>query len=335
VRTPSPGVVYSQRDLPNIDLGDRVDQLTEKEDLPEEVPTPGDGVRTFHVWRPKQGQYKVHSTNDVAAALGVALSADAQPLNVLALALVRPTQEVKPGKYLVDDRGRVRYFIDPTITGNLKERDTYVKPAKPVDVDLKDDLGKLTTRVTLANADGSLSVYRLWTNEKPKEEEAKEEDTEKKAEPPPYKADVPEGSYLVDDAGKVVYEVEGKKVGMKFAAPKTQVMAIIINGLLSQNLNWTMVLIGAFIAVTLELCGVSSLAFAVGLYVPMQYSVPIFCGGMVRWGVDAWSLRKSAAAAAGGTAEERAAAEVAAIAKTESSPLHRRRQPGRRPPGVP
>jgi len=54
--------------------------------------------------------------------------------------------------------------------------------------------------------------------------------------------------------------------------------------------------------------------------VPMQYSVPIFCGGMVRWGVDAWALRKSAAAAAGGSAEERAAAEVAAIAKTESSP---------------
>jgi hypothetical protein len=107
---------------------------------------------------------------------------------------------------------------------------------------------------------------------------------------------------------------------MKFAAPKTQVMAIIINGLLQNSLSWTLVLIGACIAVTLELCGISSLAFAVGVYIPMQYSTPIFLGGLVRWGVDWWTTREERRAAAEATdSESRAQAEVAAITKTETS----------------
>ncbi len=106
---------------------------------------------------------------------------------------------------------------------------------------------------------------------------------------------------------------------MKFVAPKTQVMGIIINGLLNQKLNWTLVLIGACIAVTLELCAVSSLAFAVGVYIPMQYSSPIFVGGLVRWAVDTWIARRARREAAADEAT-RAEAEVRAIAESESSP---------------
>ena len=95
----------------------------------------------------------------------------------------------------------------------------------------------------------------------------------------------------MDDSGAVRYENHPTKVNMKFEAPKTQVMGIIINGLLNNNLNWTLILIGAGIAVTMELCGVSSLAFAVGVYIPMEYSTPIFLGGLVRWAVDAWTMR--------------------------------------------
>ena len=102
---------------------------------------------------------------------------------------------------------------------------------------------------------------------------------------------VPEGEYLVDDTGAVRYANHPTKVTMKFEAPKTQVMGIIINGLLNGNLNWTLILIGAGIAVTMELCGVSSLAFAVGVYIPMEYSTPIFVGGLVRWAVDYWTMR--------------------------------------------
>ena len=47
-----------------------------------------------------------------------------------------------------------------------------------------------------------------------------------------------------------------------------------------------MVLLGVMIAITLELAGIPSLAFAVGLYLPIAVSAPIFVGGMVRWAVD-------------------------------------------------
>jgi hypothetical protein len=52
---------------------------------------------------------------------------------------------------------------------------------------------------------------------------------------------------------------------------------------MSQKLPWGLVLIGAFISVVLELCGLSSLAFAVGVYLPLSTSTPIMLGGLVRW----------------------------------------------------
>ena len=66
-------------------------------------------------------------------------------------------------------------------------------------------------------------------------------------------------------------------------------MATIIKGLLSQNLPWGLVLVGVFIAITLELCGIHSLSFAVGAYLPIATTAPIFAGGLVRW----WVERKS------------------------------------------
>jgi putative OPT family oligopeptide transporter len=70
------------------------------------------------------------------------------------------------------------------------------------------------------------------------------------------------------------------------AAPQATLMATLIKGLLSQNLPWGLVLVGVFIAVTLELCGVHSLSFAVGAYLPIATTAPIFVGGMVRWWVE-------------------------------------------------
>ena len=63
-------------------------------------------------------------------------------------------------------------------------------------------------------------------------------------------------------------------------------MATIIKGLLSQNLPWGLVLVGVFISVTLELCGIRSLSFAVGSYLPIATTAPIFAGGLVRWFVE-------------------------------------------------
>ncbi|MEY4191214.1 MAG: hypothetical protein RIR17_1950 [Planctomycetota bacterium] len=128
--------------------------------------------------------------------------------------------------------------------------------------------------------------------------------------------------FLKDSAimGKLSERDDGTRVNREFEAPKTQVMGIIINGVLKRDLNWTMVAIGAMIAFMLELCGVSALAFAVGVYVPIQYSVPIFAGGIIRWMVDAWLSRKSAKAMDTDDPEARAQAEIEALRKSETNP---------------
>jgi putative OPT family oligopeptide transporter len=69
-------------------------------------------------------------------------------------------------------------------------------------------------------------------------------------------------------------------------APQATLMATIIKGLLNQNLPWGLVLVGVFVSVTLELCGIHSLSFAVGSYLPIATTAPIFAGGLVRWWVE-------------------------------------------------
>jgi putative OPT family oligopeptide transporter len=69
-------------------------------------------------------------------------------------------------------------------------------------------------------------------------------------------------------------------------APQATLMSTIIKGLLSQNLPWGLVLVGVFISITLELCGIHSLSFAVGSYLPISTTAPIFAGGLVRWFVE-------------------------------------------------
>ena len=70
------------------------------------------------------------------------------------------------------------------------------------------------------------------------------------------------------------------------AAPQATLMATIIKGLLNQNLPWGLVLIGIFLSIALELCGIRSLSFAVGSYLPIATTAPIFAGGLVRAWVE-------------------------------------------------
>jgi putative OPT family oligopeptide transporter len=113
------------------------------------------------------------------------------------------------------------------------------------------------------------------------------------------------GKYLVDTQGKPVYFVDPTINGVlkkddegndleRYDAPKATLMSYIIKGILSRELPWGLVLIGAMIAIVLELTGAPALAFAVGLYLPISTSAPIFVGGMVRWLVDQYLKRKFA-----------------------------------------
>jgi putative OPT family oligopeptide transporter len=113
---------------------------------------------------------------------------------------------------------------------------------------------------------------------------------------------VPRGKYLVGDDGRIAFLADpgvcgvepvqrgpdGKveKVVSKFDAPKARLFQLIIDGVLERNLPWPLVLVGVFLALLLDLCGVSVLPFAVGAYLPLSTSSTIWLGGVARWLAD-------------------------------------------------
>ncbi|HKR62051.1 MAG TPA: OPT/YSL family transporter, partial [Pyrinomonadaceae bacterium] len=133
----------------------------------------------------------------------------------------------------------------------------------------------------------------------------------------------PKGRYLVNDQGVPVYLSDpgingvydkrpdtGQSVA-KFTAPKATLMSYIIQGILSRELPWGLVLLGVMIAIVLELSGIPSLAFAVGVYLPISTSAPIFVGGVVRWLIDKYTRRKP---------ENKELAEEKLVAEGDKSP---------------
>ena len=107
----------------------------------------------------------------------------------------------------------------------------------------------------------------------------------------------PAGKYLIDDAGAIRYLVDpglggrervnydGREID-KLESPKGQIMALVVDGILTQKLPWGLILIGAFLAVAMELVGIPSLPVAVGVYLPISTSATMFMGGVLRWIVD-------------------------------------------------
>ncbi len=135
---------------------------------------------------------------------------------------------------------------------------------------------------------------------------------------------IPRGKYLVDAAGKICYLVDPGVCGRlthrddgtpvrKYEAPQNQLMALIVDGILQQRLPWTLVLLGVFIAVVLELSRVPSLPFAVGVYLPLSLSTPVFVGGIVRWVVDRYAAARQAP-------QNQAAGHTSAELQSEMSP---------------
>jgi putative OPT family oligopeptide transporter len=109
-------------------------------------------------------------------------------------------------------------------------------------------------------------------------------------------APIPTGKYLSDVAGNIEYvvdpgiggrvaEVHGVKL-TRFEAPKARLFSLIIDGILTRKLPWDLVLLGVALALMLEMSGVSALPFAVGVYLPVSTSAPLFVGGVVRWWVE-------------------------------------------------
>jgi putative OPT family oligopeptide transporter len=179
----------------------------------------------------------------------------------------------------------------------------YVKTQPPPAAELRADPATLSVRESLKGPQSSedRNSYLVWHHT--------DENGETK-------------KYLVNDQGAPIYLVDpgingttdkrpdGSSVP-KFDAPKAVLVSYIIKGILNRKLPWALVLLGVMITVVLECAAVPSLAFAVGVYLPLSTSVPIFIGGMVRWMVDLW-LRKRYAG--------RNLTEEQFIAETDKSP---------------
>lgn len=74
------------------------------------------------------------------------------------------------------------------------------------------------------------------------------------------------------------------------AAPQARAMAAVIEPLMSgQGAPWLLYGIGAVISIVLTLCGVSALAFALGMFIPLQLNLPLIVGGLVNWYVNSRS----------------------------------------------
>ncbi|HEV3167901.1 MAG TPA: oligopeptide transporter, OPT family [Isosphaeraceae bacterium] len=105
------------------------------------------------------------------------------------------------------------------------------------------------------------------------------------------------GKYLTDESGRAHYLIDpgiGGRLdhttsGMpikKFNPPQPRLFATLIDGIMTNELPWGLVILGAVLAVVMQLAGVSALAFAVGVYLPLSTTLPIFVGGLLRGLID-------------------------------------------------
>jgi len=177
-----------------------------------------------------------------------------------------------PGEYLVDPQTRAPV---------LAIRRTFV-------ADLHTDVSALTQKEKLQGPQASSDGREFFVWQKTDA------------------AQGPAGRYLVAADGHAAYLIDpgingthrerpdGSRV-TKFNAPKATLISYIIKGILNRQLPWALVLLGVMIAVVLELSGIPSLAFAVGVYLPLSSTTPIFVGGLLRGLVDSYLRRKNAA----------------------------------------
>ena len=158
--------------------------------------------------------------------------------------------------------------------------------AKPGEVAKPNELhGKSTIKGKILTGGSDSKTYNVWFRNDPSGGNAEK--------------------YLVDDSGNPIYYIDpgingavtkmpnGEPV-RKFDAPKATLMSYIIKGILGGELPWGLVLLGVMIAIVLELSSIPSLAFAVGVYLPLSSTSPILVGGIIRWAVDRWIAKKHA-----------------------------------------
>jgi len=99
--------------------------------------------------------------------------------------------------------------------------------------------------------------------------------------------------YFQNIGSSIVVREEPGIGSEKLPAPQARLMATVVNGVLEKKLPWSLILMGVALTIAVELCGVRGLPFAVGVYLPLSTSTPIFFGGMVRLIVDRFTRKRS------------------------------------------
>jgi uncharacterized oligopeptide transporter (OPT) family protein len=173
-----------------------------------------------------------------------------------------PVAGLAAGDYLVNDAGNVSFKVDRNVPEGLRAPVQELGPAEkiPASQNLPDK-----------------NTYRVWQRPDSGEGSAQRYLVRDDGTP----------AYLVDPGinGKFKTRPNGTTV-QKFDAPKAMLMSYIIKGILTHKLPWALVLLGVMIAIVLEMCAIPSLAFAVGVYLPLASSSPIWIGGLIRWLVE-------------------------------------------------
>lgn len=174
------------------------------------------------------------------------------------ISIPEKTGSVPTGRYLVNDDGKIVYLIDPGVCGTDLFRLSRVsgEPYAGYNAGVLPE-----TTPTMLTVDGPQRVLQLENEQN----------------------GIAPGRYLVDSTGAITHRLS---TVTKYDAPKARLFSLIIDGILTHKLPWALVLIGISLALIMELVGVSSLPFAVGLYLPISTSTPIFVGGIIRKLVD-------------------------------------------------
>jgi putative OPT family oligopeptide transporter len=161
---------------------------------------------------------------------------------------------IPAGKYLVGDDNQLHYLVNPGVGGIRQQLTTSIPPEVQ---------GRTFTEGPNVRRAGPARGLDDQMYERVVVKEGSREFT-----------------FLVDPAGTPKYNVE--EYTGKLDAPKAALMGVLVDGVLTQRLPWSLILIGAVISIMLEIIGVQALPVAVGIYLPISTSATIFAGGLIR-----------------------------------------------------
>jgi putative OPT family oligopeptide transporter len=161
---------------------------------------------------------------------------------------------IQAGKYLVGDDGKLHYLVNPGV-GGIRQSVTSTIPPELA--------GRTFTPGPNVKQTGQARGMDDQMYERVVVTEGSREFT-----------------LLVDASGTPKFSIE--EMTGKLDAPKAALMGVLVDGVLTQKLPWSLIIIGALISLMLEIIGVHALPVAVGIYLPISTSATICAGGLVR-----------------------------------------------------